>query len=238
MSYGEIHGVTLVRNPTNADQMGALERNVGPPKETIDRVKSSGQSLTDHEEVRLACLVRNNSLIMGGGVAPSHVAFRKCDYLGGLDQGRIHPLEHPNSEESRMQKHVTTVSLARYELMRRDAERTTATCLQRNSRPGSKHPPEIGASADIGIDGRWCDGWRMVGVIASNVVVEQDGKFRKLPPHHVRTTGDQMLLRPAPLESGNSGDDVSKGVREGEEESSLPTTAPEVAMVINLAVDL
>ena len=105
ISYSEIHGVTLVCNPTNTPyQMGALGRHVGLTKEAIDRVKSLDQSLTNQEAVRLACLVRNNSLILGSGVTPAQVVFGKCDYLGGLDQGRIQPLEHLNSEEARMQK--------------------------------------------------------------------------------------------------------------------------------------
>ena len=63
LSYGNIHGITLVSNPTNTPyQMGALERHGGLLKEAIDRVKSLDQSMTNHDAVRLACLVRNNSL--------------------------------------------------------------------------------------------------------------------------------------------------------------------------------
>ena len=110
--------------------------------------------------------------------------------------GRIQPLEHLNSEEARKHKHATTVALARCELMQKDAEHTIPTWRHRNSRPVRKRPPEIGTSVDIGIDGMCWVGWRMVGVISSNVVVERDAKFRKLPMRQVRTTETQMLLPP------------------------------------------
>ena len=87
LSYGEVHGITLVCNPTNNSyQMGSLERHVGLFKEAVGRVKSLGQSLANYDAVGLSCLVRNNSLIIGSGVTPSQVVFGKCDYLGGLDQ--------------------------------------------------------------------------------------------------------------------------------------------------------
>ena len=81
--------------------------------------------------------------------------------------------------------------------MKIDAQNAVKVCLSKNIRPGCQHPPAIGAAIDVGIDGSWAPGWRMVGMIASNVVAEHDGQFRKFPLAQVRSSDRQMLLPPA-----------------------------------------
>ena len=87
--------------------------------------------------------------------------------------------------------------------MKMDAENTIKTWLRKNIRPGCQHPPSVGAPIDVILDGRWTSGWRMVGMIASNVVAEHDGQFRKIPLTQVRHAEAQPLLPPSDNQAEN-----------------------------------
>ena len=83
-------------------------------------------------------------------------------------------LETLNAEEERFLKHLMGAMAARNEIIRIGAERAAETCLQHNTRPRADRAPVVGSSIDIVRAGQWVHGWRMGGVIGSNVIAEQD----------------------------------------------------------------
>ena len=169
-------------NPTNTpNQMGALERHVALLKLPLVKIRLRDSSLSFSESVRMACLARNNSMILGSGRTPSSIVFGKSDYFYPLENGIVSPDETLSPEEARANRHLIGVSLARSEIMKLGAQYTARTCLQRDLRPGGKTVPLIGSAIDIGVGQEWHSGWRTVGMLAPNVICERDGQFRKCP---------------------------------------------------------
>ena len=104
---------------------------------------------------------------------------------------------------------------ARAIITQADAERTIQTCLKHNIRPGCDKVPEIGSSVDVVRDQHWIPGWRMVGMIGSNVVAEQDNRIIKLPLTKVRSSEPKLWLQSKKKElASSSSNDICHGVDE------------------------
>ena len=215
-AYARIHDITLICNPTNTpEQMGVLERHVALLKVAIEGLQEHDSKLEFAEVVRAACLARNNSILIGCGVTPSQICFGKNDYLNVLERGGDQSLEKLNTEEARLHSHVVGVMKARSIIMQADAERTIQTCLKHNIRPGCDKVPEIGSSVDVVRDHHWIPGWRMVGMIGSNVVVEQDNRIIKLPLTKVRSSEPKLWLSSKKKDlASSSSKDICHGVDE------------------------
>ena len=209
-AYGKTYNVTMVCSPTGQPtQMGAIERHVSLLKTAIERISNANRNAPFPEIVRLACLARNNSLILGSGLTPTQILYGRNDLFQPVEQGGVQSDITLTTEETRMQRRLLSVLEARNAIMKIDAENTIKTCLRHNIRPGCQHPPSIGSAIDVILDGRWTPGWRMVGMIASNVVAEHDGQFRKIPLSQVRPAETQMMLPNAEGERSSSSLPVS-----------------------------
>ena len=76
--------------------------------------------------------------------------------------------------------------------MKAEAEKTVKNSLLFNTRPGMDKVPEIGSPIDVVISNEWVPGWRMAGMLGSNVIAEHDSKFKKLHLTQIRPSENKL----------------------------------------------
>ena len=69
------------------------------------------------------------------------------------------------------------VTLGRGEMLKFDADRCIVVCLNRNVPRGSLDLPSIGPPCHIYLRDSWNAGWRFLGLINSNGLVEKIARF-------------------------------------------------------------
>ena len=71
----------------------------------------------------MACLARNNTLILGSNRTPASIVFGKSDYFYSLDGEPIQSEEELTSGEARIRRHLMGIAVARSEIMKIDARK-------------------------------------------------------------------------------------------------------------------
>ena len=84
------------------------------------------------------------------------------------------------------QRHLISIVLARNDMQTYDVERIISLCLRSNLRDGKKNIPSIGNAAHVALGGKWAAGFRMIGIIGPNGIVERGGKLSKMAMSQVR----------------------------------------------------
>ena len=114
------------------------------------------------------------------------LVYGRCDYFSAIEHGQLQPAAILSHEESVRQEHLILTLKARNAVISLDADATVARCLQKNVRAGQTAAPVIGSAVNVAMAGRSHAGWRLIGRIHSNVIVEQDGLIEKIAATAIR----------------------------------------------------
>ena len=132
-------------------------------------------------------------------------------------------------------KHLLLTLKARNAVTALDAEAAVNRCLQKNVRSGQTAVPAIGSAVNVDLAGRWHAGWRLIGRIHPNEIVEQDGVIKKLAAAAVRPSEWRTARLPNADENGrpcgnseeNDGEIVDdKELTSAEEEHGVDPSPP------------
>ena len=196
--FASVYDIVMVINPPGSvNQMGMIERHLGILKVGLEKVSSYDKSASFDDCLQRACVGKNNTVLMTCGKTPIQLICGKGDYFSSLENGSIQPFNLLSSNEARHQRHLISVVLARNAMQTYDAERIISLCLRSNLRAGQQNVPAIGNAVHVALQGetknshgafrmKWEAGFRMLGLIGSNGLVERDGKIFKIAMSNIR----------------------------------------------------
>ena len=210
--FAQTFGVCLITSPTGEpSQMGALERHVALLKVGIERIRTGCPDLSFEMVVINACVARNHTILLGSGVTPVQLVYGRSDYFSCIENGTIQSEESLTPLEVTRQNHLIQMLKARSDMMRVDADQVIDRCRQRNVPAGTKIVPKIGDPVRACIGGVWQSGWRMVGLISSNALIERDEVIRKIGTGMIRCIehdfGSTSAQLEKPCDTGDKNED-------------------------------
>ena len=175
-------------------------------------MKMSNPEWEDDALIRAVVMSRNIVPLLTSGIAPLSAMSGRNDLLAALDDGPMKTLEGLNSlpseyELSLPQKNVLQILELRNKLSHFEATRIIAACAGRRLRMGSTVSYSVGDVVEAFFPAAklWKTGFRITGILASQVILERGRQLFKHPmswirkknvPHMVNTQENDVIVLP------------------------------------------
>lgn len=195
-SYTAVRNITWISNPTEAPFQGGLfERRIGVLKYASAAVKRADPACTWDEAVTAACVGRNLPPMLESGYSPSAILLGRKDTLAHVLDHEFLP-EGKEDDDPYLHMHeagIKRILQARASVVEFESKEIVRKCLAKQLRAYADQYFEKDQNVQVMADGRWLGGFRFVGALRHNGLVEKGPTVSKVPLSYIRPSPSVLI---------------------------------------------
>ena len=188
-AYTAVRNITWISNPTEAPFQGGLfERCIGVLKYASAAVKKADPNCTWGEAVTAACVGRNLSPMLESGYSPSEILLGRKDTLAHVSGHEFLPQGKEDDDPYIQMREagIKRILQARASVVEFGSKEIVRKCLTKQLRAYADQYYEKDQDVQVMTNGRWLGGFRFVGTLHHNGLVEKGPTVSKVPLSYIR----------------------------------------------------